>query len=217
MYKTLNSAKNDSSYNFKNFIEPHIELFFELLADLYYKNLYAKLVNYERKLYYVIYKKLPTNDYKELDKIKIEKYPENLEEDIFNHLIKYSIPDSVFHITDKENVPNILKNGLKIGSNVTSNGDNKFIYLTSDWEQIVTEDPDFFNRNLSILEIDVKDIKENFTLDEEFNQYEDEWAWKYNNNISFDRIKYLGNIIFKSNVGMTRKIEFKNIGGDRNS
>jgi len=208
MYKTLDSAKNDNSYNFKKFTKAHFELY--LLADLYYKNLYIKLVNNRKKLYYIIYKKSSTNVYNELDYIKIEKYPENLEEDIFNHLIKYSIPDLVFHITDKENISDILKNGLKIGSNVTSNGDNNFIYLTSDWEQIVTEDPDFFNRNLSILEIDVKDIKENFILDEEFDQYEDEWAWKYNNDISFNKIKYLGDVIFKSNIGMTRKIEFKN-------
>lgn len=103
-------------------------------------------------------------------------------------MIRMAIPlGDYYHVTDKDNLVSIRQTGLKKGT-----------YLTLDWADLVYMDPDFWGRDLILLQATGVE-KDNLAIDPEYDYWEGEWCWFTRQPISPEQVILVGNIFVERN------------------
>jgi hypothetical protein len=108
----------------------------------------------------------------------------------------------LYHITSKDRVKHIMKNGLDPGSEKSTINDKDLIYLTSDYNFIIETDEEFWRSDLALLKVDITGILKELGADEEYEpgtsdidgSVSDIKSFTYNKKISPDLIEYVGEL-----------------------
>ncbi|QXN70303.1 hypothetical protein INTERNEXUS_263 [Bacillus phage vB_BspM_Internexus] len=74
----------------------------------------------------------------------------------------------LYHITDKNNLEKIMKDGLDPTSKKVTINEQNLIYLTSDYNFIIENDDEFWRNNLVLLKVIINGIKDNLEPDYEY-------------------------------------------------
>jgi hypothetical protein len=134
---------------------------------------------------------------------------------------KTAIPQILFHITPVERTESILSKGLVIGSEgyarfEEEEDDRKGIYLTSDWQALMTIDMSFeLNKTFSIFLVNTEGMTLIRDTAYDFNTEDDleikDIAWYTREDVMLDRISLIGQTI-NGIFGCTEELLL----GDRN-